>query len=228
MEWGKIHELNCVALLLRQPKKIQQLEGYAKVEVCEWGLLPLSISGLAPELLGCIPDILSFPQLAASPDGELLCYKDALDSTPDRLALECKCPCPFVPNTGPDDCAYLWVNTNRPSKLSPHHYAQVQLEMLVLGVESALYMTYTPNWTHTFLVPLDMIWCTYMLQFVAVLYAAHVVKRVVVSDSMYRELKDYKRFLEHTKSVCDKCISTTTKAKSVPEPGTNTKYYLDE
>jgi hypothetical protein len=228
MEWGTIHELNCVALLLKKPKLVQQLQGYEKVEVCEWGLVPLSISELAPELYDCIPDIRAFPQLAASPDGELLCYKDALDTSPDRLALECKCPCPFIPNTGADDVAYQWLTTNTPSKLSPHYYAQVQLEMLVLGVQKALYMIYGPIWTVTFIVPLDMTWCRYMLQFVAKLHADHVVKGEAVTDSMYRNLKDYKKFLEHTKSVCNKSMSITTKVKSVPEPGKNTKHYMDK
>jgi hypothetical protein len=222
--WGIRHEPNCDALLLNNADKISHLQGYSKVVLLECGLNVLDTNTLPLDVTKGW-DISKLPRMAASPDGELRCYKptDTMNTDPDRICVEYKCFCPFASNGD----GFIWRGDgSRPSSLMPHHFAQCQLQMLTMGVNKTLLLSYGPVSTKVMRIDLDMQWCNVMLQLVSLMHEEHVLKPMDVPvDYCVKYGKGYIDFLHYTKKACAHAFASACTVNSIK--GSDKERFLD-
>ena len=204
LQWGLQHEANGRKLLISTRtwhKQLPAFHGVTSVRLQEQGFHQLSQQHLAA-LGSHLPEGFSLQQLppmGASPDDVLLAEGP---TGLKRYAVEYKATFPFVlAKQGKENTAmqlYEYVpGKHRPKVLLPLHYAQMQLQMLVLGVDSCLYVSYGVNKSVVTLIPFCPEWCGEMLTWVGHFWANPAAPS---SDAKAKEA--YASFLKLTGSKC--------------------------
>ncbi|MEW5313944.1 MAG: hypothetical protein WDW38_005474 [Sanguina aurantia] len=235
MEWGTGHEPNGIQALLENADAIPCMAAYRglQMRVYQRGMHTLDPASLPSAVLEGVA-FHSLPLLGSSPDAEIQ-FHDASDSVLEsgldrsslrgldprrlgpvhggvvkRMAVEVKAPCPFYPmlstgGAGKGRQWYVFRPRNAVTSLSPTYFVQCQAHMLVLGVDTCVFVSHGAERANVFEVPLDVGWCNMMLRQLQQVGSAYLAPGLLPPGDFGDALGGRAQFLGRTVSLCQGC-----------------------